>query len=384
MYKDGNATGVGVFWSAGYTKAFHTLDGVKMDQTSLADAEKLAKDKFELPAPSLKPQLGITSRFFRRKSIGPDGQLLYKDSGDWGVYVGELNASGERHGQGTMIYESGSVYKGAFANDKYSGDKGIFTWPDGDEHEGEWKGGERHGKGIFCKADGSVEYSMYEEGRRVGDSVVWSADRKTAIKLTNEEHESEISLSMAQKLVKEKFGLPVPEPSTAASIQSAKVSASTKKLGFIGRLFSNRKVGPDGKMLFKDHGEWGSFEGNVDDTGNRQGKGKMTYKSGNYYEGEFVDNRFHGDKGTYRWVDGDEYNGSWKDGERHGKGRFKSVDGTVEYLEYDNGEAKGEGVKLSADGKIAHTLLGGEAHLEILVEEATSMIKDKWGVSDPE
>ena len=85
--------------------------------------------------------------------------------------------------------------------------KGIFTWSDGDQHEGEWKDGERHGKGIFCNSDWSVEYSMYEAGRRVRTGVRWSADQKTAKKLTPEQDESEMSLPAAQKFAKECAGI---------------------------------------------------------------------------------------------------------------------------------------------------------------------------------
>merc|ERR1712161_34573 len=303
----------------------------------------------------VKPEVGIASRIFRQKTVGPDGKPIYKDNGDWGSFIGELNASGERHGQGTMVYESGSVYAGAFANDKYSGSKGVFTWSDGDEHEGEWKDGERTGKGIFRKADGSVEYSIYIAGSREGAGVMWSADRKTATKLMEQEYETEISLPMAEKMAKEKFNWPVPEPSTAVPTPSANVPTAIKNLGFIGTLFSNKKVGP---------------------------AGKMHYKSGNCYEGGFVDDKFQGDKGVYRWVGGDAYVGPWKDGERNGKACFKTADGTKEYSLYENGQAKGDGVSLSGDGKTAHTLLDGEKKLEILVNEAESIIKEKWGLAD--
>ena len=383
MYKDGRAIGVGIFWSAGYTKAYHTLDGVKLDSTSLAEAEKLAKDKFDLPAPSLKPQLGIASRYFSQKRVGPDGERLYKDSGDWGTFIGELNASGERHGQGTMIYESGSVYEGAFANDKYSG-KGVFSYSNGDKHEGEWKEGEPNGKGIFCTADGSVEYSIYEVGSKVGEGVMWSADRKTAHKMVDGKTKCEISLAVAQQVAKDRFDLPIPEPFTTTTAPTAPKPASIEKLGYFRSLFADKKVGPDGKLMFKDYGEWGSYEGNVDEAGNRQGEGKMTWKSGNSYKGPFVDNKFHGEKGVYQWVDGDIYDGAWKNGERHGKGIFKNADGTVEFLNYDNGEGKGEGLVWSADRKTVHKLLDGHKQSEMSLTMAAKLAKEKFGFAVPE
>lgn len=42
------------------------------------------------------------------------------------------------------------------------------------------------------------------------------------------------------------------------------------------------------------------------------GQGKLTHPSGSSYDGEFVDNQFHG-KGTYRWPNGAAYQGNFVD-----------------------------------------------------------------------
>merc|ERR1711865_374118 len=132
---------------------------------------------------------------------------------------------------------------------------------------------------------------------------------------------------MAQALAKEQFGFTVPERSTVVLTPKSSLPASSS----FGKSFFDKKKRPAEKMLFKDYGHWGSFEGDVDEAGDRQGKGKMTYNSGNYYEGGFVDGKFECDQGVYHWADGDEYEGSWKAGERDGKGRFQNTDGSVEY-----------------------------------------------------
>ena len=386
MYKDGYATGVGVFWNLDYTKAFHTLDGVRMTETSLADAQKLAKAKFGLPTPKqgVVPSLGEKRH---HKKVGADGKPMFKDHGVWGSYKGELDISGERVGNGKMTYVNGNYYEGSFVDDEFHGDKGVYHWFDGDEYEGGWKDGERHGVGIFRSADGTVEYSIYDMGSTIGEGVVWSADRKAANKTLDGKKKDEISLGMAEKLAREIFDLPVPEPSTTESAEVAAVPTSSKT-GLFARLFPTRKVGPDGKLMFKDHGEWGTYIGDVDESGNRQGEGKMTYVGGGYYEGGLVDDKFHGDKGVYHWADGSEYEGSWKDGERHGVGIFRSADdGIVEISMYDAGEAKGEGVVWSADRKTAYKTMDsiiGKKRTEMLVEEAAKFTMDKFGLSVPE
>ncbi len=290
-----------------------------------------------------------------------------------------MDESGNRHGSGKMTYASGSYYEGSFIDDKFHGEKGVYHWLDGDEYEGGWKDGERHGVGIFRSADGTVEYSTYEMGVTKGEGVTWSVDRKTAHKTKGKE-KNEISLGLAEKLTKELFDLPVPEPSAKVSTPAeAKVEPRLFR-----RLFSTRSVGPDGKLMFKDNSEWGSYEGAVDKNGNRHRRGKMTYVSGGYYEGDFVDDEFHGDNGIYRWADGDEHEGGWKDGERHGVGIFRSADGTVGYSMYDVGMPQGEGVSWCADRKTAHKTMDGQKTVEILFEEAERLAKDKFGLPVPE
>lgn len=381
MYKEGYATGVGLFWNADYTEAYYTLNGVKQSEATLDEAEKLAKDKFGLPAPSSKPQLGITAslfQIFQRSRVGPDGKPQFKDNGDWGSYAGVFNGSGQRHGNGKMTYVSGNYYEGGFVEDKFHCDKGVYHWSDGDEYEGAWAEGERNGIGIFRAANGSVEYSTFEKGSHVGEGLWWSPDRRKAYSLVDGDKKSEMLAEEAATIANAKFGLPVPDPSEVPSQQTS-LPSPRKEIGIIGRFFTSKKVGSDGTRYFKDHGDWGSWEGDVDETGNRQGNGKMTYDSTNYYEGGFVKNKFHCDKGVYHWLDGDEYEGAWKEGERHGKGAFKTADG-VEYSVYENGQPKGQGVRLSADRKTAHALTDGKTKMEMLIGEAEMFVKEKFGV----
>jgi hypothetical protein len=375
MYKDGYATGVGLFWSADYTKAYLTLDGVKMTETSLSDAQKLAKAKFGLPTPKRELVPSVREETTQTK-VGADGKPLFYDYGLWGSFSGEIDASGERVGYGKMTYSNGSYYIGFFVDDKFHGDKGIYHWSDDDEYEGGWKDGERHGVGVFRSADGTVEYSRFDMGTVKGEGVGWTADRKTAHKYVDAKKKDEISLRMAKKLATDLFDLPEPPAFVPKT--------SSRKTGFFAGLFAKRKVGPDGELMFKDYGEWGTYDGEVEAvSGNRQGKGKMTYASGAYYEGGFVNDKFHGEKGVYHWSDGDEYEGGWKDGERHGVGVFRVADGTLEVSKYDAGAAKGEGVWLSADRKAAIKLVDGEKTTEYVIEDAATFLKDNYNLSMP-
>ena len=63
----------------------------------------------------------------------------------------------------------------------------------------------------------------------------------------------------------------------------------------------------DGKLLYKDDDDgWGSYVGEVDQRGKRNGYGKMMFDNDSYYEGGFVNNKYEGDKCIYHWSNGNE------------------------------------------------------------------------------
>ena len=41
-------------------------------------------------------------------------------------------------------------------------------------------------------------------------------------------------------------------------------------------------------------------------------------------------------KGTYKWADGKEYNGEWKNGNMHGIGIYKWADGRIYEGEFED------------------------------------------------
>ena len=54
----------------------------------------------------------------------------------------------------------------------------------------------------------------------------------------------------------------------------------------------------------------------------KYGHHTFKYANGDMYEGEWLDGRRHG-TGVYTWASGDEYYGDWANGNRHGKGVFE-------------------------------------------------------------
>ncbi len=66
--------------------------------------------------------------------------------------------------------------------------------------------------------------------------------------------------------------------------------------------------------------------GLVDDNMKVQGLGRAIYESGNFYEGQFLDDKRDG-YGIFIWNDGANYLGMWKNGMKHGPGYFTFADG---------------------------------------------------------
>ena len=100
------------------------------------------------------------------------GLLTYEDTshydGEWAVF--EIGGKIERHGYGSMHYETGEIHSGDFERDLRHG-KGKLVHPDGSVYRGEWKWGEivGDGKGAMPSEDGSGKYvGDWYHGQRQG------------------------------------------------------------------------------------------------------------------------------------------------------------------------------------------------------------------------
>jgi len=55
--------------------------------------------------------------------------------------------------------------------------------------------------------------------------------------------------------------------------------------------------------------------------------------------------------GEYKWSDGDQYKGEWKEGKFHGKGAYFYSNGSTYTGTYNKGKKHGEGIFVNANGK---------------------------------
>ncbi|XP_012062411.1 PREDICTED: radial spoke head 1 homolog [Atta cephalotes] len=71
-----------------------------------------------------------------------------------GVYEGERNENGERHGNGKTLLSNGDIYVGQYRNGFRHG-KGIYVFKNGARYNGDWRDGQKYGQGIFWYPDGT-------------------------------------------------------------------------------------------------------------------------------------------------------------------------------------------------------------------------------------
>jgi hypothetical protein len=108
--------------------------------------------------------------------------------------------------------------------------------------------------------------------------------------------------------------------------------------------FKDGKLEGKGKFTFTD----GSiYEGEWKD--NMPKNGKMVFPNGTYYEGDFKEDKFEG-KGKLVSKDGSSYEGDWKNGIKEGKGKYTSKDGTSYEGDWKNGFFEGKGKYVFTDG----------------------------------
>ncbi|XP_006539326.1 MORN repeat-containing protein 1 isoform X8 [Mus musculus] len=103
--------------------------------------------------------------------------------------------------------------------------------------------------------------------------------------------------------------------------------------------------------FFRYEGEWKG--------GKKHGHGKLLFKDGSYYEGEFVDGEITGE-GCQHWAwsgqgfledqDGQVYQGSFHDNKRHGRGQMIFKNGDKYEGDWVRDQRQGHGVLCCADG----------------------------------
>jgi len=137
----------------------------------------------------------------------------------------------------------------------------------------------------------------------------------------------------------------------------------------VERLYNEYITNIVNAMVYSGEGVHGVYEGERNAAGQMEGRGTYRYANGNVYEGEYKADQKEG-RGTFRFASGNVYEGEWKAGQKEGRGTYWYADGRMEVGFYAADKDVGEGVRWSADGQQAWRLRDGEAVEAIPLGEA--------------
>lgn len=70
------------------------------------------------------------------------------------------------HGKGVYTWNDGRNYEGEYQYDKKHG-HGIYTWADGRQYDGSWANGLRNGKGKYILKNGSFREGIWLDDKRI-------------------------------------------------------------------------------------------------------------------------------------------------------------------------------------------------------------------------
>jgi hypothetical protein len=293
-------------------------------------------------------------------------------------YEGEVNENGKPDGYGIFINDD-RRYEGQFKNGRRDG-KGVMIFPPAtppthcmDEigcwkkYDGDWINGKMHGQGVLEYDDGVIYEGSFKDDKLQGEGKLRNNYGEGPILrkgqflyegplLNGEEHGYGKMKFLIHNIYaryynfKDKFG---EKDTYEGDFVKGKISGK----GII--TYTNGAV-YEGEFVVTEKERYG--------TGNRHGKGKMTFPKSDTscfkdkfgvwdtYEGNWVNGVMEG-HGILKYTDGTTYEGSFiptydNDSETGNKGKVTSPNGDVYNGELDKGNKEGFGKMVSATGEV--------------------------------
>ncbi|CAK9808762.1 Radial spoke head 1 homolog [Anthophora quadrimaculata] len=89
-----------------------------------------------------------------------------------GLYQGERNAQGDRHGYGEALLPNGDIYVGHYCKGLRHG-RGLYVFKNGARYDGEWRRGVKYGQGTFWYPDGTRYEGEWKRDMKYGFGVYY-------------------------------------------------------------------------------------------------------------------------------------------------------------------------------------------------------------------
>jgi len=297
------------------------------------------------------------------KSFDGLGELLYTDGGR---YVGQWKSS-QRHGKGIYQGANGFEYAGDWVDGRKHG-VGILTYPSGERYVGDFLDGKFHGTGVFLTANGDRYEGQFQENRPngFGKFKKVTGDRYVGNTVDGLASGVGVVATADGEVYKGHWEQDFRHGSGVCFYPNGAVYSggwwrgrwsgngiyvSSEGIKYIGE-FSKGKQHGKGKLLFENGDVFDGhfFHGVAQGTGKTKGIYRF-YGSGNMYIGDWVANKRHGN-GTYTFVGGSSYTGTFVNDHVEGRGTMKYSNGNMYKGDFVNAEKHGEGVYRWRDGSV--------------------------------
>lgn len=283
---------------------------------------------------------------------GGKKRFTKKVDGEEGIYEGEFNDKGERHGKGIMHYTADDVfYEGDWKNDKINGN-GKFKFTDGENsqsYEGEFKNNEFHGYGIYTDIDRNNRFTYrgeFANGKRNGMGYTTTTSAM-GHGTTYGEHVNDVFVKGTGKRflkdVKEEGDF---ENNTLVKGTKYYNNHMIEEGDFEnGEIINGKTTWPDGTVYVGTYNK----QGDPDGVGTLVGKFK--------YHGEYQNGKMSG-IGVLTYPNGSVYEGQLKNDKMDGMGKLTLPNGTTTIGRFHHNQPSPDVVVLSAAQNSIFTELG--------------------------
>jgi hypothetical protein len=249
---------------------------------------------------------------------------------DGSYYEGSVNEQGREDGQGRINYANGDTLKGTFLDGDCN--YAIINKKSGDLYKGHMQDHKYHGSGRL-ETKRYKQVGLFRDNRFLHGRVTWSDGSSY-----------EGSFENGQKA-------------------GRGVYITKDKVRYEG-FFRDDKLDGLAEVHYDDGTHYkGDFRDGV-----YHGQGHLKQYDGNKleleYEGEFADGIFDGEGKLTLYHSGDEYNGHFREGKKHGHGRYKFGNGDIYEGNYvdDNREDENCNIHLASGATYRGGIKGNQFH----------------------
>lgn len=246
-------------------------------------------------------------------------------------YVGQ-HIDGMKNGYGTLTIkkgnyyrESSDVYHGSFVNEVKEG-YGICLYENGDCYDGWWKANDWYGPGVLHTADGKTIKGYFKHNQLVSETNLVEPLRVAPLKVNNQKVEIKKQVKTVETK-KESSPISMPkfvEPKVEKTITPKEVKVNTVK-----PVATNTNKTTEIKKVETKKETTIKASVTPSTPTNVRYEDRITLPNGDFYVGYFLNGKFDGNGKMY-YKNGNIYDGEWKDGKRHCKAIFRNKD--IEYF----------------------------------------------------